>query len=76
MTASIRTIILQLAGMHCPSCAVNLDLDLEDLPGVVKTKTNFTKQQLTLEFDSAKISYDQIITAIQKAGYTAGLITK
>lgn len=66
-----QNITLQLSGMHCPNCAVSLDLDLEDLPGVIKTRTNFARQQLTLEFDSAKITLKEILAAVQKAGYTA-----
>jgi len=76
MTDPIQTITLQLGGMHCPSCAVNLDLDLEDLPGVTKTNTNFAKQQLTLEFDSQKITLKKIISAIQISGYTASILPK
>jgi copper chaperone CopZ len=71
-----QIVTFQITGLNCPSCAVSLDLDLEDLTGVIKTHTNFAAQQLTLEFDSRKITPENIITAIKTAGYTATIINK
>lgn len=58
-------------GMHCSSCAVNIDFDLEDLNGVKAAKTSYAKQETEVDFDKGKISPEEIVKAIQKTGYQA-----
>ena len=60
---------LKLSGMHCTSCAVNIDLTLEDLPGVASSKTNYQKSETTLDFDPDKISLAEITAEIKKLGH-------
>lgn len=59
--------------MHCTSCAMNIDFDLEDL-GVKSAKTNYAKQEAEVEFDEEKINPQKIIDQIKKTGYRASLI--
>ena len=66
---------LKIEGMHCTSCAINIDMDLEDLDGVKEAKTSYAKQESEVEFDEEKLNTEQIISAIKKTGYTAQLIT-
>ena len=40
----MKKIKLQIQGMHCSSCAMNIDFDLEDLDGVKSAKTSYAKQ--------------------------------
>lgn len=61
---------LKIIGMHCTSCAMNIDFDLEDL-GVKATKTNYAKQMCEIEFDETKISIEDILRSIEKTGYKA-----
>lgn len=65
--------ILYIDGMHCSSCAMNIDFDLEDLVGVISSKTNYAKQVCEVEYDPQKISEKQIIDQIQKTGYSIRL---
>ena len=62
---------LQINGMHCTSCAMNIDFDLEDLEGVEKAQTSYAKQQTEVEFDEEKINEETIIKTIKNTGYTA-----
>lgn len=62
---------LKIEGMHCTSCAMNIDFDLEDINGVKSVKTSYAKQVCEVEFDSEKVTDDLIIQAIKKTGYTA-----
>ncbi len=55
--------------MHCSACALNIDLDLEELSGVKKSQTNYAKSETLVEFDPTKISTSQITTSISKTGY-------
>ena len=48
---------------------MNIDLDLEDLPGVKSSQTNYAKSETTVEFDPAQISISQIAASINKTGY-------
>lgn len=66
---SLTKTIIQIDGMHCNSCALNIDFDLEDLPGVKSAKTNYAKQVTEVEYDQDKITPEQILKQIQKTGY-------
>lgn len=59
---------LKVEGMHCTSCAMNIDFDLEDIG--VKSKTNYARQECEVEFDEEKINKQKIIQTIKKTGYT------
>lgn len=63
-----RSTILSLKGLHCSSCAVNIDLTLEDLPSV-ESKTNYAKSECKISFDSSKTSLDIIKSTINDLGY-------
>lgn len=57
--------------MHCTSCAMTIDGDLEDTGKVKSSKTNYAKAQTEVEFDPEKITEKEILGVIKKAGYTA-----
>lgn len=63
---------LQIKGMHCTSCAMNIDGDLEDnVAGIKSVKTSYAKQECEVEFDEKKTTVDQIIKQVKETGYTA-----
>lgn len=62
---------LKIMDMHCTSCAMNIDFDLEDLNGVKSSKTNYARQICEVEFDEEKLTVEKIIEQIQKTGYRA-----
>ncbi len=61
----------KIADMHCTSCAMNIDFDLEDIEGVKSASTSYAKQVCEVEFDSDKIDAKTITAQIKKTGYTA-----
>lgn len=61
----------KITGMHCSSCAITIDMDLEDLDGVKSANTSYAKQETEIEFDPEKISDDLVLATIKKSGYTA-----
>ncbi len=63
---------LKIEGMHCTSCAMNIDFDLEDVG--VKAKTSYAKQECEVEFDEEKLDTKKIVETIQKTGYEAVLL--
>jgi|JRYC01.1.fsa_nt_gb copper chaperone CopZ len=64
---------LKIEGMHCSSCAMNIDFDLEDLEGVKTAKTSYAKQESEVEYDEDKVKIEDIIESIEKTGYKAQL---
>lgn len=59
----------KISGMHCTACALNIDLDLEEVPGVKNSQTNYARQETVVEFDNSKISPEIIKSTIAKTGY-------
>lgn len=64
---------LQIDGMHCSACSMNIDFDLEDVEGVKSSKTSYAAQICEVEFDQEKLTIEQIVVTIQKTGYKAVL---
>lgn len=65
----------KIAGMHCASCSINIDGELEDTQGVQSAATSYAKQYTVVEFDSDIVSEKEIIDCIKSVGYEAVLIT-
>ena len=57
--------------MHCSSCAMSIDMDLEDLKGVKSANTSYAKQVSEVEYFEEQITEDTIINQIKKTGYKA-----
>ncbi len=57
----------KIDGMHCTSCALMIESDLEDAG--VKANCNYVKQTLQVEFDEKKIAEMKITDVVLKAGY-------
>jgi Cu+-exporting ATPase len=65
----MKTVTLKITGMHCTSCAMNIDFELEDLEGVKEVSTNYAKQVTTVTFDPNKIKLGKIIEVINNLEY-------
>lgn len=70
----MKKIKLRIEGMHCTSCAINIDFDLEDLNGVKNVKTSYAKEEAEVEFDDESIGINEILKTVEKTGYKAELI--
>ncbi len=64
----------KIKDMHCTSCAMNIDFDLEDIDGIKTSNTNYAKAECVVEYDDKKVDKEKIILGIKKAGYRAELI--
>jgi Cu+-exporting ATPase len=60
---------LDIAGMHCASCAMNLESSLKKVDGVSKTAVNFATEKAYVEYDPAKVAMSDLERAVTKAGY-------
>lgn len=64
----------KIDGMHCVSCAMNIDGELEDTDGIKESNTNYAKQVTEVEFDDTKINLQKIVNIIKSVGYSATLL--
>lgn len=65
---------LAITGMHCVSCAGIIEKSLKKLPGVKNANVNFTSEKARVSYDSASVSVEGLMEAVDKAGYKAALI--
>lgn len=68
-----KKIQLKIEGMHCTSCAMDIDFTLEDIEGVKRAKTNFAKQITEVEMEES-LEVEKLRNAIQEVGYTASIM--
>jgi copper chaperone CopZ len=60
---------LKIDGMHCTSCSLNIDGELEDMEGISEANTNYVKSISEIIYDPKKVSINSIKQAIVKLGY-------
>ena len=70
----IKNLKLKIIGMHCTSCAMNIDGELEDTKGIKNSRTNYAKQHTNVEFNPEEITEGKIIEIIKNVGYEAEII--
>lgn len=70
----MKKLKFKISGMHCTSCAMNIDGELEDTEGVASSTTNYAKQETEVEFDEKKVDDKKILEIISSVGYSATLL--
>lgn len=63
----------KIDGMHCMSCSMNIDGELEETKGVLESHTNYAKSMTHISFDSTIVTIPELKVVIEKLGYTATL---
>ncbi|MCU0607830.1 MAG: heavy metal translocating P-type ATPase [Candidatus Edwardsbacteria bacterium] len=71
----MKTITLPLSGLHCASCAGNVEGALRAAPGIASVSVNLATERATVEYDGAITSVAQIVDAVRVAGYDVPLET-
>jgi Cu+-exporting ATPase len=59
---------LPIEGMTCASCANRIERKLNDLDGVTAS-VNFATERATVTFDPAHATHDELVSAVNAAGY-------
>ena len=65
---------LNLHGLHCSSCIMNIEGELEDTPGVKSVKASYAKAEAEVAFDEGLVSAEKILEIIKKLGYGATVL--
>jgi Cu+-exporting ATPase len=67
-----RRLDLSLEGMTCAACAARIEKALNRVPGV-QANVNFATETATARFDPATTSAEQLVAAVERAGYHAAV---
>jgi len=68
-----KKVVLKIIGMHCTSCCLSIDGDLEDTKGVKSAKTSYASQVCEVEFEEEVVTIEEILKVVDKTGYSAQL---
>lgn len=67
--SSGTTITLKLSGLHCAACPLNIDESLEELKGVIKSRTSYANQLSQITYDPQLVSPAKFRPIIENLGY-------
>jgi copper chaperone CopZ len=70
---SERTVTLEIDGMHCASCSLLVDDSMEDVDGVVSSRTDLKSKQCVAVIDES-VGVEALLAAVVEAGYTATVV--
>jgi Cu+-exporting ATPase len=70
MAAVHERIDLELGGMSCAGCAARVEKTLSELDGV-EASVNFATERATVTFDPRRASPEDLVRAVEAAGYRA-----
>lgn len=60
-----------VGGMSCAACSSHVEKSVKAVAGVSDVQVNLLAASMVVEYDEEKITTDDIITAVQKGGYSA-----
>ena len=63
---------LEVIGMTCASCAARIEKKLNKLDGVAAT-VNFATEKAAVDYDTSRVSPEELIAAVEATGYGASL---
>jgi P-type Cu+ transporter len=69
---SVEKLELPIQGMTCATCALRVEKKLNKLDGVAAA-VNYATERASVQFDADAVSPDQLIAAVESAGYQARL---
>ena len=65
----MKTVKLKLSGMHCPSCAMNVDGALEEIEGAREARTSYAKAETVLTVDETAVDMEKVKREVVNLGY-------
>ena len=70
---TITKLNIHVEGMHCGACATGIQMLVSTMDGVKNIFVDYDKKSGTVEFDSSKVSQEQIFKSIKELGYKASV---
>lgn len=68
-TVPVTHTILRAEGFSCPSCVDKIEKQVGRIDGVEKVKVHFASARIEVDHNASKVSADDLVTAVAKAGY-------
>ena len=66
----------EISGMHCAACSASVEKVTRRLEGVERSDVNLTTGIMTIRYEESKVTPEQIIAKVEKAGFGAALRQK
>jgi P-type Cu+ transporter len=60
---------IKITGMHCASCALNIEKSLQSMEGVEDAQVNFGTEKATVQYDPDKLKLNELEKTVENAGY-------
>ena len=70
------TVVLDLEGMICSSCAARIEKALKGVPGVTSAAVNFATEQAHVRFEASRTRPDDLLRAVAGEGYRARIAVR
>lgn len=68
---SVKKESYKITGMHCASCATNIENAVKKVSGVDSANVNFANEKLTVGFEGGRKIEADVVKTVKKLGYTA-----
>src|SRR5690606_729969 len=66
-----KTASFHISGMHCASCAANIERKVKKIAGVHSASVNYANEQGTVQYDPEIAKTEHIAHAVASLGYKA-----
>ncbi|SFJ79178.1 heavy metal translocating P-type ATPase [Thermoflavimicrobium dichotomicum] len=70
--SALKTTIIQVDGMDCPSCAQTIEKNIRNLPGVEQVQVHYSTGKMKLVGE--KIDLQQVLDQLNHLGYTGHIV--
>lgn len=71
---NVKTVKLKITGMTCAGCSNNVSNALKNVDGVIEQSVEYPGNVAIIKYDATKTNPDELIKAIEEAGYKAEII--
>lgn len=65
----IQSVVLPIFGMSCQGCVTAVQSALLSVTGVHQVCVELNHHQATVQYDNTQLNYDELIMAIEQAGF-------
>ena len=72
----MNKVLFNITGMHCSACSSRIEKVVGKQKGVEQISVNLLKNNMSVTFDEAIISAEDIIAKVEKLGFGASLHTE
>jgi copper chaperone CopZ len=66
--------MFQVKGITCTGCATDIETVLKNTDGVIGASVNYPAGEVSVEYDSDKVSEQQITVTLQKLGLKVSVV--